>query len=74
MTTLIYVSAYRIGRAVQGAPAGDPITVEQDGIERYARAVRIDGPSVVRYTPDAPHPSGSRCWVETDSDIEILSE
>lgn len=73
MATLIYVSAYRIGRHVMGEAADDPITVEDaTGRVTHARSVRIDGPSIVRYDPASPHPSGARCWVETDSPVALL--
>jgi len=72
MSIRVYVSAHRIGQCVQGVPADAPITVERDGCEVYARAVRIDGPSVVRYDPTHPNPAGARCWVETDAGVTIL--
>lgn len=74
MPTVIYVSAYRIGRHVRGDAADDPITVEDaDGHAVHGRAFRIDGPSIVRYDPAAAHPSGARCWVETDSPVEAIT-
>lgn len=68
--TIIYVSAYRIGRRVAGDGDDDPITVEDAaGHVTHGRAFSIDGPSIVRYDPASAHPSGARCWVETDAPV-----
>lgn len=73
MATIVYVSAYRIGRHVQGDSADDPITVEDaSGQVTYGRAFAINGPSVIRYDPAAVHPSGARCLVETDAPVTPL--
>jgi hypothetical protein len=72
--TRVYVSAYRIGRHVQGEIADDPITVEDaSGRVTHGRAFRIDGPSIIRYDPAAAHPSGARCLVETDAPVTPLN-
>lgn len=73
--TRIFVSAHRIGRAVQSGEPEAPITVEHPGgALAYAKRVDIRGPSTVRYSPDAPNALGARVWVETSSKIAIEEE
>jgi hypothetical protein len=71
-TTVIFVSAYRIGRHVMGEVADDPITVEDaDGRVTHGRLFCIAGPSIVRYDPASAHPSGARCWVEVPDGVAV---
>lgn len=49
-----------------------PITIEsEDGVE-FANECEVKGPCQMRYCRDKNNP-GPRVWVETESDVEILS-
>lgn len=41
---------------------------------RLGHSVRINGPSVVVYSPDKPLPCGATVWIETDADVEVINE
>jgi len=47
------------------------ITVKTYKSNEYAKSVKINGPSVVRYSPDKPLSCGARCWVETEAEVEL---
>lgn len=47
------------------------ITVKTYKSNEYAKSVKINGPAVVRYSPDKPLSCGARCWVETEAEVEI---
>lgn len=34
--------------------------------------VRIDGPCVIRYSPDKPLSCGARVWIEADAQVEAV--
>ncbi|MDB5405680.1 MAG: hypothetical protein JWL84_592 [Rhodospirillales bacterium] len=74
MTSRIYVDAARIAKATEtGTVAETPIIIERGGKRTYANRVRIAGPSEVTYAPERPFGLGARCWIETESDVEIIS-
>jgi hypothetical protein len=52
--------------------ARDPVlTVKTYKSNEYGHEVRIDGPCVIRYSPDSPLSCGARVWVETESPVKV---
>tara|TARA_B100000745_G_scaffold300218_2_gene253352 strand:+ start:1058 stop:1270 length:213 start_codon:yes stop_codon:yes gene_type:complete len=49
------------------------VTVKRGKQNLYGHVVEIEGPSVVIYSPDKPLSCGARVWVETLSDVRVLS-
>ena len=40
----------------------------------YCHEAIITGPSKVIYSPDKPLPCGAKVWIETDSDVILLTK
>ena len=52
----------------------DPvITVKNYKSNTYCNEVKILGESKVIYSPDKPLSCGARCWIETESEVEIIN-
>jgi hypothetical protein len=71
MKTIVHVNQHVIRRNKKTGEREPVLTVKTYKDNRYAHAVRIDGPCVVRYEPDAPLSCGARVWIETDSKVEV---
>jgi hypothetical protein len=41
---------------------------------RYAQDVVIHGPSCVVYSPDKPLACGARVWIETEAEVEVITD
>jgi hypothetical protein len=69
--TIVHVNQHRI-RANQKNGTNDPVlTVKTYRSNVYAHEVVIHGPSRLVYRPDRPLSCGARCWLETESLVEI---
>lgn len=44
------------------------------GKSKYASEVLIKGDSKLVYSPDKPLNCGAKCWVETESEVELVNE
>lgn len=47
------------------------ITVKYAKSNDYGHEVTIDGPSVVKYSPDKPLGCGAKVWIETTASIRV---
>lgn len=73
MKTIIHVNQHVI-KANRKTGAQDPVlTVKTYKSNTYAHEVKIHGPSSVVYSADKPLSCGAHVWIETQSEVEILS-
>lgn len=69
MKTIIHVNQHKV-KANAKTGSDDPVlTVKTYKSNRYAKSVRINGPSEVIYSPDKPLSCGARVWVETKAEV-----
>ncbi len=72
MKTIIHVNQHVI-KANRRNGSNDPVlTVKTYKSNRYAHDVRIDGPSRIVYSPEAPLSCGAHVWIETTAPVEVL--
>lgn len=71
MKTRIHVNQHVIKRNKKTGRSDPVITVKSGRRNRYARQVKIVGPSRVVYSPDKPLACGARVWIETESEVVI---
>lgn len=73
MKTIIHVNQHVI-KANRKTGAQDPVlTVKTYKSNTYAHEVQIHGPSKIVYSADKPLSCGAHVWIETQSEVEILS-
>lgn len=73
MKTIVHVNQHVIKANVKNG-ANDPVlTVKTYKDNRYAHEVEIQGPSRLVYSPDKPLSCGARVWLETESEVVIVS-
>lgn len=73
MKTIIHVNRHKINANARAQADREPVlTVKTYKETRYAREVRINGPSSVVYSPDKPLACGARVWIETEADVEVI--
>lgn len=67
----VHVDQHVIRRNKREGRADPPVTVQTSKGSLKSEEVRIDGPSVVRYTPGKPLSCGATVYVETTSSVEV---
>lgn len=72
MKTIVHVNQHAIRRNIRAGTKEPVLTVKTYKSNTYAHEVRIDGPSMVVYSPDKPLSCGARVWIETEAEVEIL--
>ena len=73
MKTIIHVNQHVI-KSNRKTNTSDPVlTVKTYKSNTYANQVHIHGPSLVMYSPDKPLSCGAHVWIETLSEVEIVS-
>jgi hypothetical protein len=73
LKTIIHVNQHVI-KANRKTGAQDPVlTVKTYKSNTYAHEVQIHGPSKIVYSADKPLSCGAHVWIETQSEVEILS-
>lgn len=70
MKHIIHVNQHNIKYNNKNKDKKKVITVKNYKETKYCDKVKILGPSTVVYSPN-PLSCGARCWVETDSEIEL---
>lgn len=69
MKTIVHVNQHVI-KANTKTGARDPVlTVKTYKENIYAHEVKINGPCVVKYSPDKPLSCGARVWIETEGEV-----
>jgi hypothetical protein len=73
MRTRIHVNQHVIkANRKFGEPLQPPLTIKTYKENRKAHEVKIYGPSVVVYRPDAPLACGAHVWIETEAGVEVV--
>ena len=75
MKTIIHVNQHKVKRNKRmGALDHEPVlTVKTYKSNTYAHTATISGPSRVVYRPEKPLSCGAVCWIETESEVQIIS-
>jgi len=73
MKTIIHVNQHTIRKNIKANIREPVLTVKTYKSNTYAHEVFINGPSKVVYSPDKPLSCGARVWIETESEVEIVS-
>ena len=75
MKTIIHINQHKIRANIhKNERHKEPvITVKNYKSNTYCNEVNILGESKVVYSPDKPLSCGARCWVETESEVEIIN-
>jgi len=71
MKTRIHVNQHNIKANTKGADL-PVLTVKDYKQNRKCNEVKIDGPSVVLYSPEKPLSCGAKVWLETESDVTVI--
>lgn len=73
MKTIVHVNQSIIRKNLKEGTNDPVLTVKTYKSNDYAREVEIKGPSKVVYSGDKPLSCGARVWIETRSEVVILS-
>ena len=73
MKTRIHVNQHIIKSNDRSGDREPVLTVKTYKSNDYGSQVEIRGPSRVVYRPDKPLSCGAVCWVETESEVTVLS-
>ena len=73
MKTRIHVNQHIIKTNNRSGDRDPVLTVKTYKSNDYGSQVEIQGPSRVIYRPDKPLPCGAVCWVETESEVTVVS-
>jgi hypothetical protein len=69
MKTIIHVNQHIIKKNKKTKTRTAPLTVKNYKQNRYAKIVKILGPSKLIYSPDKPLSCGATCYIVTESDV-----
>lgn len=73
MKTIVHVNQHVI-KANRKTGKTDPVlTVKTYKTNDYGREVEIKGPCKVVYSPDKPLSCGAHVWIETESEVKVLT-
>ena len=72
MKTVIHVNQHNIRRNQKTGSRDPVLSAKTYKSNDYGHRVLIKGPAIVLYEPDNPLSCGARCWIETDSEVEVL--
>jgi hypothetical protein len=73
MKTRIHVNQHKIKSNLKTGERDPVITVKTYKSNDYGSEVSIKGPCRVVYSPDKPLSCGARVWIETESEVVVLS-
>ena len=73
MKTKIHVNQHVVRSNKKHGKKEPVLTVKTYKSNTYAHEVEINGPSKVIYSPDKPLSCGARVWIETESEVVVLS-
>lgn len=73
MKTIIHVNQHVIKKNRKNKTNDPVLTVKNYKSNIYAHDVDILGPSKVIYSPEKPLSCGAHVWIETQSDVKIIS-
>jgi hypothetical protein len=70
---IIHVNQNKIKQNKRQGTRDPVLTVKTYKTNDYASEVLIQGPCKVIYSPDKPLPCGATVWIETESEVVIVS-
>jgi hypothetical protein len=74
MKKRIHINQHVIRKNAKTGERNPVITVKTYKANTYGHEVEILGPSTVVYSPDKPLPCGAKVWIETEADVEVITE
>lgn len=72
MKTIVHVNQHVIRKNLKTGEREPVLTVKTKKSNTYAHEVQIEGPCVVKYSPDKPLSCGARVWIETENEVIII--
>ena len=69
LKTLIHVNQHVIKSNKKNNENNPVLTIKTYKSNTYANCVHIDGPSVVKYSPEKPLSCGAHVWIETQAKV-----
>lgn len=72
MKTIVHVNQHVIRKNLKTGGRDPVLTVKTHKSNTYAHEVKINGPCVIKYSPDKPLSCGARVWIETENDVIII--
>lgn len=73
MKTIIHVNQHVIKANKKNGVNNPVLTVKTYKDNKYAHEIEILGPSKIVYQPDKPLSCGAHVWIETQSEVNIIS-
>ena len=73
MKTRIHVNQHKIRSNLKTGERDPVISIKTYKSNDYGHEVSIEGPCKVIYSPDKPLSCGARVWIETESEVVVLS-
>lgn len=73
MKTIIHVNQHVIKANKKNGVNNPVLTVKTYKDNKYAHEVEILGPSKIVYQPNKPLSCGAHVWIETQSEVNIIS-
>ena len=74
MKTLIHVNQHVVKSNAKNNKNDPVLTVKTYKTNTYAHEVVIKGDSRVIYSPDKPLSCGAKVWIETHSEVEVVTK
>ncbi len=72
MKTIIHVNQHNVKRNSKTGSRDPVLTVKTYKSNDYGYTANIKGPAKVVYRPDKPLSCGATCWIETESEVEVM--
>lgn len=72
MKTIIHVNQHKIKSNLRNKKNDPVLTIKNYKSNIYAHEVYIEGPCVVKYSPDKPLSCGAVCWIEFNGGYKII--
>ena len=73
MKKRIHVNQHKIRSNLKTGERQPVLTVKTYKSNTYCHEVVVGGPCKVIYSPDKPLPCGARVWIETEHDVECIT-
>ena len=73
MKTIIHVNQHVIKANKKNGVNNPVLTVKTYKDNKYAHEIEILGPSKIVYQPNKPLSCGAHVWIETQSEVNIIS-
>ena len=71
MNKKIHINQHIIKSNAKNDERNPVITVKTYKDNTYGHEVYVDGPCVIKYSPDKPLACGAKVWIETDAQVDV---